>query len=202
MRVEKAYVGLQRGITVLGISRDTNYLATYPNFMLREGMNEFVIVYGVNHQKTGKATYSSFSIYADNYRWFGLDDGTVLSASPDFEHSAEKYLPGDPDAQYLYAWKVARHCNPEDMPYCMEVKVNGEPGKPFVDIDGIPYACTLYDWHSSPGHPIPLGPFVLDEAEMFFLWRAYMEPATKVAPDDNELLYDRAIYFGPYFTEQ
>ena len=100
----------------------------------------------------------------------------------------------------LYAWKVARHCNPEDMPYCMEVKVNGEPGKPFVDINGIPYACTLYDWHSSPGHPIPLGPFVLDEAEMFFLWRAYLEPATNVGPDDNELLYDRAIYFGPYFA--
>jgi hypothetical protein len=24
-----------------------------------------------------------------------------------------------------------------------------------------------------------------------------MEPSTSVAPDDNELLYDRAIYFGP-----
>jgi hypothetical protein len=29
-----------------------------------------------------------------------------------------------------------------------------------------------------------------------------MEPATKSAPDDNELLYDRAIYFGPYFTKR
>jgi len=29
-----------------------------------------------------------------------------------------------------------------------------------------------------------------------------VEPATKVGPDDNELLYDRTIYFGPYFTEQ
>jgi hypothetical protein len=25
-----------------------------------------------------------------------------------------------------------------------------------------------------------------------------MEPATKVGPDDNELVYDRATYFGPY----
>jgi len=25
-----------------------------------------------------------------------------------------------------------------------------------------------------------------------------MEPKTNVSPDDNELLYDRAIYFGPY----
>ena len=37
--------------------------------------------------------------------------------------------------------------------------------------------------------------------EMFFIFRNYMEPATKVGPDDNELVYDRAIYFGPYFNE-
>jgi hypothetical protein len=36
---------------------------------------------------------------------------------------------------------------------------------------------------------------------MFFLFRSYMEPSTLVAPDDNELLYDRAIYFGPYFGQ-
>jgi hypothetical protein len=32
---------------------------------------------------------------------------------------------------------------------------------------------------------------------LFFIFRKYMEPATSVAPDDNELVYDRAIYFGP-----
>jgi hypothetical protein len=217
MRVEKPYVGLQRDITVLGGSRDTNYLGSYPNFMLREGENEFVIVYGINHKQTGKATYSSFSIYADNWRWFGLKDGTTTSPNyddPDGDgpiagkpgDSARRFLcPNAPNAcppevQYLYAWKVARHCNVEA--YCMEAKVNDDPARPFTDIQGNPYECTLYDWRSSPGNPIPLGPFDLDRAEMFFLWRAYMEPATKSAPDDNELLYDRAIYFGPYFKEQ
>ena len=107
--VEKPYVGLQRGIQMLGAGRDTNYLATYPNFMLREGVDEFVIVYGVNHQTTGKVTYSSVSIYADKDRWFGPKNGTLLS--PAFEGSAERYLPDDPDAQYLYAIKVARHCD-------------------------------------------------------------------------------------------
>jgi len=29
-----------------------------------------------------------------------------------------------------------------------------------------------------------------------------MEPKTNVSPDDNELLYDQAIYFGPYFAGQ
>jgi hypothetical protein len=179
MKVEKPYVALQRNIQVIGATRDTNYLANYPNFVLRSNVDEFVIVYGVNHQKTGKATYSSFSIYADKDRWFGLKNGTALS--PDFEGSAEQYLPGDPDAQYLYAYKVARDCKGE--PYCMEVKVNSDPATPFSDINGNAYACPGFD---------------LDTAQMFFLWRSYMEPATNVGPDDNELLYDKAIYFGPY----
>jgi hypothetical protein len=42
----------------------------------------------------------------------------------------------------------------------------------------------------------------LDAADMNITWRSYVEPATNVGPDDNELLYDRAIYFGPYFDQQ
>jgi hypothetical protein len=33
---------------------------------------------------------------------------------------------------------------------------------------------------------------------MFLLWRNYMEPSTAVGPDDNELVHDQAVYFGPY----
>ena len=41
-------VGLQRGIQVIGATRNVNYPATYPTFRLREGTDEFVIGYGVN----------------------------------------------------------------------------------------------------------------------------------------------------------
>ncbi len=170
--LEKPFVGLQRNLFLMGATRDTNYLATYPNFMLRDGSGEFVIAYGVNHQKAGKATYSSVSVYADPVRWFGV--GTLLSR--DFAGSAQQYLPGDPDADLLYAIKVTRNCNGE--PYCLEVK---QPD--FKDSNGNPYTCTP--------------PLVLDEQPMFFIFRSYMEPSTKVAPDDNELLYDQAIYFAP-----
>ena len=185
--IEKPYVGLQRGVQLLGAGRDTNYLATYPNFMLREGFDEYVIAYGVNHQATGKVTYSSVSIYADQDRWMGPKDGTFLS--PAFEGSAERYLPGDKDAQYLYAIKVARHCDDADKPYCMEVK---QPD--FLDKNGVAYVMRAgrLPHRRKPAH------VDLDEQEMFFLFRSYMEPKTNVSPDDNELLYDRAIYFGPY----
>jgi len=173
--LEKPYVGLQRGLFLMGATRDTNYLATYPNFRLRQGYDEFVIVYGVNHQATGKATYASFSLYADAVKWFGI--GTTLSNR--FSGSARQYLgPDDPDADMLYAFKVARDCQGEE--YCMEPMDPEE----FTDPWDVPYDCP---------------DLVLDEDEMFFLFRNYMEPATKVSPDDNELLYDQAIYFGPYF---
>ncbi len=70
----------------------------------------------------------------------------------------------------------------------------------FIDIDGNAYTCNLYDYYTNPGNPILLGPFDMNNADLFFLWRSYMEPATNIGPDDNELVYDRAIYFGPYFT--
>jgi hypothetical protein len=201
---EKPYVALQRGKDAWGASRDNVSLTSSPNFRLREGVEEFAIVYGANHQSTSKATYTSFTLYADKDRWIGLTDGTVTSNSYDGDEqpgdSARRFLcPDNPsqcpdDVQYLYAWKVARHCNGED--FCMELKTM------FVDMNGQPYECNLYDWYNfEEGQPL-IGPFDLDVADMNITWRTYVEPATNAGPDDNELLYDRAIYFGPYFDEQ
>mgnify|MGYP000020158155 CR=1 FL=1 len=80
--------------------------------------------------------------------------------SPAFEGSAERYLPGDPDAQYLYAIKVARRCDEADKPYCMEVK---QPD--FKDKNGVPYACELGDFMTGEN----VHTWTLDEQEMFFL---------------------------------
>jgi len=200
---EKPYVGLQRSQDVFGSSRDTVSLTSYPNFMLRDGKDEFVIVYGANHETTGKATYTSFTPYVDQDRWFGLMDGTVTSNNYDAGgnpgDSARRFLcPDDPstcppDVQYLYAWKVARHCNGEE--FCLEL--NAE----FVDMNGQPYECNLYDWYNfEEGQPL-IGSFDLDAAYINISWRSYVEPATNVGPDDNELLYDRAIFFGQYVPE-
>ena len=200
---EKPYVALQRGKDAAGVSRDNASLTSYPYFRLRDGVEEFAIVYGANHQATGKATYASFTPYVDKDRWLGLTDGTVTSNNydPDGQagDSARKFLcPDDPsqcpdDVQYLYAWKVARHCNGEE--FCLELKTE------FADLNGQPYVCKLYDWYDfEHGQPF-IGLFKLDEADIQFAWRAYVEPATNAGPDDNELLYDRVIYFGPYFSE-
>lgn len=203
---EKPYVVWQRGVFNGGCTRDNNYLATYPNFKLRSDVDEFVIAYGVNHQASGKSTYGSFSLYADKYRWIGV--GTIRS--PEFDtpcfpasgcepgepgDSARYYLsPDDPYYEYadkLYAWKLARHCNGE--PFCMEIP-DPYPFESFYS--GETYYCKYVDWeYADP--PLPEPPVCYNE-EMFLLWRNYMEPSTAVGPDDNELVYDQAVYFGPY----
>ena len=183
---EKPYVALQRGKYGGAVSRDNNYLTTGPLFMLRNNVDEFVIVYGVNHQATGKATYASFSLYGNPIGQVGL--GTTLSTKFDLRpdgtgqpgDSARQYLtPDDPYYQYadmLYAWKVARECN--DEPYCMEVDTQ------FESPVGENYTCPAYlDYENG-------------EDWLFFIFRNYMEPATSAAPDDNELVYDRVVYFG------
>ena len=109
--------------------------------------------------------------------------------SPDFGDSASHFLPGDPDADKLYVLKVARNCHGED--HCLQVN---QPD--FKDINDQTYTCELDDLDTPEDDPSPLD---FNKEEMFFIFRSYMEPATKVGPDDNELLYDRAIYFGPYF---
>jgi len=184
---EKPYVALQRGKYGGAVSRDNNYLTTGPLFMLRNNVDEFVIVYGVNHQATGKATYASFSLYGNPIGQVGL--GTTLSTKFDLRpdgtgqpgDSARQYLtPDDPYYQYadmLYAWKVARECN--DEPYCMEVDTQ------FESPVGENYTCPAYlDYENG-------------EDWLFFIFRNYMEPATSAAPDDNELVYDRVVYFSP-----
>ena len=76
--------------------------------------NEFIIVYGVNHVATGKATYSNFAIYgADAF------NGVGMITDVDFNGTAEEYIPDNPDAKYLYVYKVARNCEGDH--HCYEV---------------------------------------------------------------------------------
>jgi hypothetical protein len=162
--------------------------------------NEYVIVYGVNHHKTGKAAYTSFSAYVEPVFGTGREIGLGTVTDPDFDaggnpgDSARRYLqPGDPYYEYadmLYAWKIARTAKVSPTAW--------KWGNP-KDIDGVPYNdnCT------------PQINLDIDDPErpswasdVFVAFRNYMEPATAVSADSNELVWDRAIYFGPYFSEQ
>jgi hypothetical protein len=94
--IPEGYDAMQRGIDVIGVTRDTTYLNTTP-FVLGDDPSQFLIIYGVNHAATGKATYSNFGIYGAK-----LDNGVASVTNKRFEGKAEEYLPDNPAAKYLY----------------------------------------------------------------------------------------------------
>jgi hypothetical protein len=105
--LSESYDAVQRGVWVGGESRDTIYLRT-DTFALGDDPNEFIIVYGVNHAASGKATYANCSFYGEAV-WNGVA-GIYNTA---YAGSAEPYLPGNPLAKYLYVCKFTRSCSPE-----------------------------------------------------------------------------------------
>jgi len=86
----------------------------HPPITLGNNPNEFIIVYGINHAATGKAMYSNFGVYGADV-WNGV--GAI--EDPVFNGTAEAYLPGNPNAKYLYVYKIARHANGDS--HCFEV---------------------------------------------------------------------------------
>jgi len=127
----------QRGISAYGPNNDACYLWTAnqtlsaktppfnnisqyyefsrdPAITLGNNSDEFIIVYGVNHVATGKATYTNFGVFGAN-AWNGVGAVTDI----EINGTAEEYLPSNPNAKYLYVYKVARNCNGDS--HCYEV---------------------------------------------------------------------------------
>jgi hypothetical protein len=125
----EGYDYIQRGIDPLGDARDAfGLFAGYlPEWDLEDEItlddDEFLVVYGVNHVATGKASYMNFNIYAS-----GPEDGKVPIGGADdrtFAGSAAAYLPADPAANLMYAFKISRNCGNE--PNCLTLALDGCP---------------------------------------------------------------------------
>lgn len=111
--------GIQREIDVLGENRDAAYIRS-DNFTLNSG--EFIMIYGVLHAQTGKATYTNINLYdggtLENGETANLSVTSVSGAS-DLLDTALDYLPQNPNADKFYVYKVARDCGSD--PNCIQV---------------------------------------------------------------------------------
>jgi hypothetical protein len=113
----EGYDLIQRGIELCGDSRDAFYVgAGLPEFdqinqiTLADG--EFLMLYGVNHVASGKATYMNTNIYASETAKLTL--GAIDDRKFTGKETATPYLPpGDPDANLMYAYKISRYCGGE-----------------------------------------------------------------------------------------
>jgi hypothetical protein len=162
----EGFTGVQEEINEMGPSGDAVGPQTAGQFFLPSGA--FAIVYGVNHQATGKVTYTSLSLYEDNL-WIGLG----AAYSKDYPGSVARYLEGLPpdnaavqNADKLYAWKVAWDCGGEEN--CLPVQ---NPGCANLDLT--------------------------DSSPFKILFRLYVEPATKTGPEIREVFFDRVLVFHP-----
>jgi hypothetical protein len=100
---------IQRWLDPWGDSRDALFLTAgyLPEFGSNDEItladNEFLMVYGLNHVATGKATYTSFNVYASKEAKLSI--GQVFYDA--FPGTANPYLPpGDPAGDMMYAYKV------------------------------------------------------------------------------------------------
>jgi hypothetical protein len=176
----EGYPAIQRDTVYLGpghdgsggYGRDANYRASS---WFELGPNDFAMIYGVDHAATGKATYSSASVYLDQTLAAGVSsaDSGDFAAYPG---TASFYLPGEPGIDKFYVWKVARNCNGERG--CIDARL--------VRPQDIA-AC------APDNGPAKIAP----DAPVRIAFRQYAEPSTKVGPADTELLYERVIVFRP-----
>ena len=90
-------------INVYGDDRDAVYFKT-ADFKLKSD-DDFIILYGVNHERTGKAIYSNESFYGAEY-YNGVVGAFSTAQFPD---TATEYFPkGYEASKYYYVFKMAR----------------------------------------------------------------------------------------------
>lgn len=126
----EGFNAIQSGINTIGDNRDAAYFSTVEvdawtrpddsrrnaGFTLPDSSEDFIIVYGVNHEATGKAMYANCVVYGLPYL-----NGVASVDSRTYKNSAGDYIPGHPQASYLYAWKIARNSHGDS--HCLEVPV-------------------------------------------------------------------------------
>ncbi|HEY8891191.1 MAG TPA: hypothetical protein VIM70_13140 [Clostridium sp.] len=104
------YNAILRDINVYGDNRDAVYFKT-ENFQLTSD-DDFVIVYGINHERTGKAIYSNASFYgAELFNGVAGAFSTVQFPDTAFEFFPEGYE----NAGYYYVYKMARKVDEDNV---------------------------------------------------------------------------------------
>lgn len=93
------------------------------NPFLLDEPGEFVVVFGVNHERTGKATYANVALIEQAHQigFAGFDSRQMVG-------SALFYLPNEPMVDDLYAYTLSRDCTAHPEP-CVEIP-SSCPGPP------------------------------------------------------------------------
>lgn len=172
-----------------GDDQDAAYFSSLVMFNLTNTSDDFVVIVGMNHNATGKASYNNFVFYDLKY---GMGIGSI--SQDNFFGSARKYLPYidglnvsasvkdklKQNIDKFTAYKFSRVCGNESycytIPYNNYICVNSTTGKV--------YAC---------GTPADAG--VDSGVEIAVPERVYDDPLTNFGPSYNELIPPFYLYY-------
>ena len=116
------YNCIGKNFPCLGDLSDATYIVGGLGVRLEPGPDSYILVLGVNHYMTGKATYMNLAPY-----YIPQALGVDAVDEEDLFGSANRYLPHHPYRSYLYAYKISRDCAGD--PDCMEIS-ESFPGVP------------------------------------------------------------------------
>jgi len=97
----EGFTAIQMGENALGDNHDALYIPT-AEFQFRD--NDIILVYGVNHTRTGKAVYTNIDIYGTKY-----DNGFGGISNFMSEQSARQFIDDTTIADNYFAYSFARH---------------------------------------------------------------------------------------------
>ena len=137
--IEQSPIAIQTWTNSLGDTSDAAYFATKENFKLSNDPGDFLIVYGVDHTKTGKSLYTNINVYTSC-----KECGVASVFSDDLNDTALDYLTGPLpfDARKLFAYKVARNCNGD--PHCLQLRTSDVCGQGAALDDDLFVAMRVY----------------------------------------------------------
>merc|ERR1719433_102984 len=142
--------------------------------------SDALYVFGVNHQRTKHAIYSSLTMYdfprlaSASVRIMGKDKEQFTIKNDDYADSALGLLPKHPAAPFLYAVKYARNCQAKEEVLCVEVPAESQ------DPDAIPMAI---------------------DAPLAFVERMYLKPGMKTGPLLAETVLPSMVHIRRIFEE-
>ncbi|MFH0801854.1 MAG: hypothetical protein V2A78_05640 [bacterium] len=163
MAVPDGLVAYTNDTDALADNRDTTYLQT-PDFQFNSD-DDFAIVYGLNHDVTGKSAYGNIVFYGRE-----LLNGVANLFSPNFPGTANGFFPAEyAGASNYYMYKCAR-----------KQSIPGEN-------------CLIIP--KSTGNPDGKAYGVDNDKNAFITFRSYFEKATGIGPAYSEIVHDRVILF-------
>lgn len=163
LAIVEGFEAILNDVNVWADNRDAIYIES--DYFQFKSDDDFLILYGVNHEQTGKAVFSNASFYGAEF----FNGVAVANTTVEFKDSAAELFPeGYDNEKFYYVCKMSRKVDEEGIEII------------------VPY---------STGNPNGKAYGVDNNKDASIIFRVYVDKETLVGPALFEVIWDRAILF-------